>query len=85
MRNALLCNRKNDLSRAEECAVLFLREIRPFTNESLLRKFARNFGLGHLLQQKKTKKGVVSLKRGNSFLVQKKHSDYENPNACGRM
>ena len=29
--------------------------------------------------------GVVSLKRGNSFLVQKKHSDYENPNACGRM
>ena len=30
-------------------------------------------------------KGVVSLKRGNSFLVQKKHSDYENPNACGRM
>ena len=31
------------------------------------------------------KKGVVSLKRGNSFLVQKKHSDYENPNACGRM
>ena len=32
-----------------------------------------------------TEKGVVSLKRGNSFLVQKKHSDYENPNACGRM
>ena len=31
------------------------------------------------------KKGVVSLKRGNSFWVQKKHSDYENPNACGRM
>lgn len=31
------------------------------------------------------KKGVVSLKRGNSFLVQKKHSDYEKPNACGRM
>lgn len=31
------------------------------------------------------KKGVVSLKRGNSFFVQKKHSDYENPNACGRM
>ena len=31
------------------------------------------------------KAGVVSLKRGNSFLVQKKHSDYENPNACGRM
>lgn len=30
-------------------------------------------------------KGVVSLKRGNSFFVQKKHSDYENPNACGRM
>ena len=29
--------------------------------------------------------GVVSLKRGNSFLVQKKHSDYEKPNACGRM
>lgn len=29
--------------------------------------------------------GVVSLKGGNSFLVQKKHSDYENPNACGRM
>ena len=29
--------------------------------------------------------GVVSLKRGNSFWVQKKHSDYENPNACGRM
>ena len=29
--------------------------------------------------------GVVSLKRGNSFLVQKKHSDYENPNTCGRM
>ena len=23
--------------------------------------------------------------RGNSFLVQKKHSDYENLNACGRM
>lgn len=33
----------------------------------------------------KKKRGVVSLKRGNSFLVQKKHSDYENPNACGRM
>ena len=31
------------------------------------------------------RKGVVSLKRGNPFLVQKKHSDYENPNACGRM
>ena len=31
------------------------------------------------------KEGVVSLKRGNSFLVQKKHSDYEKPNACGRM
>ena len=31
------------------------------------------------------KEGVVSLKRGNSFFVQKKHSDYENPNACGRM
>ena len=31
------------------------------------------------------RKGVVSLKRGNSFLVQKKHSDYEKPNACGRM
>ena len=31
------------------------------------------------------KAGVVSLKRGNSFLVQKKHSDYENPNACGRI
>ena len=30
-------------------------------------------------------RGVVSLKRGNSFLVQKKHSDYEKPNACGRM
>jgi len=31
------------------------------------------------------REGVVSLKRGNSFLVQKKHSDYEKPNACGRM
>ena len=28
------------------------------------------------------KTGVVSL-RGNSFFVEKKHSDYENPNACG--
>ena len=35
--------------------------------------------------KKDKKKGVVSLKRGNSFLVQKKHSDYEKPNACGRM
>ena len=40
-------------------------------------RISRNLSLLHT--------GVVSLKRGNSFLVQKKHSDYENPNACGRM
>ena len=29
-------------------------------------------------------KGVVSL-RGNSFFKRKKHSGYENLNACGKM
>ena len=37
------------------------------------------------LAQKSRPSGVVSLKRGNSFLVPQKHSDYENPNACGRI
>ena len=30
------------------------------------------------------KEGVVSL-RGNSFFKRKKHSGYENLNACGKM
>ena len=45
----------------------------------------RNFCNPKADTERYDKEGVVSLKRGNSFLVQKKHSDYEKPNACGRM
>lgn len=38
---------------------------------------------GYLLPAAGRTQGVVPLKRDNLFWVQKKHSDYENPNACG--
>lgn len=51
----------------------------------LVNDFPNEYGYGIDYFAMRQILGVVSLKRGNSFLVQKKHSDYENPNACGRM
>lgn len=79
------------------CKIVLVFMICTVTAQVVMRMFGKNIkwceevmlllldALMFLLMSVGIKEGVVSLKRGNSFLVQKKHSDYENPNACGRM